>query len=361
MGSLSSIKTELKEKNIDALLITSIPNITYLTGISLFSNLEREAYLYITPKTAFLITDGRYSEAVKNTPNFKLIEIIPDHSLKDILLELTKKHMIEKLGFEESNLTVQEFIQLKKHLKKRRLTPIKNLITDIRMFKETTELNEIQTACEIGDKTFIHILPYLKIGVTEKEIQSEIEHFIKTHADTISFTPIVAFGPHSSIPHHNSGNSKLKENSIVLLDFGVRNNNYCSDMTRTVFFGKANPEFKKMYSTVLEAQSRSIEFLDTKQNKLKASDIDNAARSYILEQGFPAIPHSVGHGIGIEVHEAPHISPKSKHTLSKGMVFSIEPGIYKPGFGGVRIEDLVQITASGPYVLTKASKDLIEV
>ena len=194
--------------------------------------------------------------------------------------------------------------------------------------------------------------------------------FIKKKGSDPSFSSIVAFGKNSSIPHHKTSDERLKINSIVLLDFGVKLNNYCSDMTRTVFFGKADDKFKKIFNTVLKSQNEAISRITKYYNNtyhysqkgdLKTREIDKIARSYIISQGFPDILHSLGHGIGIEVHEQPRLSPKSKDLLKPGMVFSIEPGIYIPGYGGVRIEDLVVLEKSGPRLLTHSPKEIIEI
>lgn len=356
---LKNVKLLLGKKKLDALLISSVANITYLTNYDGFSYFEREAFLLITPKENFLITDGRYSEAVTKIPGFKLLEISNQNLLDDILKSLSKK--IKKLGVEESNISLSEGKKLKKYFK---LIPLKDL-ENLRIIKNENEILKIQKACQIGDETFNFILKKMRIGITEKEIAFEIEMFIKKSGADISFPPIVAFGKNSSIPHHKTGNSKLSKNQIVLLDFGVKLNNYCSDMTRTVFFGKADDKFKKIYNTVLKAQKSSIDILyhisiyDAESSK--ASDIDNAARTHIIKSGFDSIPHSLGHGIGIDVHEAPRLSPKSKEILKPGMVFSIEPGIYIPGYGGVRIEDIVVLKKSGPRLLTHSQKNLIEI
>jgi Xaa-Pro aminopeptidase len=225
-------------------------------------------------------------------------------------------------------------------------------------------------------------LKKIKKGITEKELAYELEYLIKQKGADISFPPIVAFGANSSIPHHQTSDKRLKANSIVLLDFGAKLGSYCSDMTRTIFFGKANNKFKKMYKTVLDAQKKAIEKLshlgggrlarrslgeagmdssEVNSRGIKASVIDKIARDYIIKQGFPTIPHSLGHGIGIEVHEPPRLSPTSKVGLKPGMVFSIEPGIYMPGFGGIRIEDLVVLENKDPRLLTHSPKELIEI
>ena len=342
-------------------MISSISNIIYLTNYSGFSRDERETYLFITKNQQYVLTDARYSEDVKKLIlDFKLIEISSKLSATEALKKLKLKHSIKKLGIEENDLKVNEYKTLKKCFEEMGNF---NGIKTLRVIKSKNEILKIENACQLGDKTFAYILNRIKFGVSEKEIANEIEFFIKKQGDDISFSPIVAFGKNSAVPHHVPTNNQLTNNQIVLLDFGVKLNNYCSDMTRTVFFGSANAEFKKMYETVLHAQSRAIEILNTKYliPNTKASVIDNAARDYIVSKGYPSIPHSLGHGIGIDVHEAPHISPNSKDILKQGMVFSIEPGIYLPNFGGVRIEDLVVLEKKGVRLLTHSPKNLIEI
>lgn len=372
---LSPLKTKLKEQNLDGLLISSVSNITYLTGYSNFSEIEREAFVIITKNESFIITDARYSEAVrKEVAHFKLIELSVKKPLAALFKDVIKNNHIKKLGFEEENLTVSEF-------KKFSFTPerckaTKNIVENLRTIKTLDEIGKIEKACKIGDKAFDHVLKKIKVGLTEKQLAFELELFIKKQGFELSFPSIVAFGPNSSIPHHQTSNAKLKKNSIVLLDFGVRFNNYCSDMSRTVFFGKASKEQKHMYEAVLKAQKKAFNCLNSlfiihnsKTKTVKARNIDKAARDYIVSQGYPTIPHSLGHGIGIEVHESPRLSPISKDELKPGMVFSIEPGIYIPGFGGIRIEDLVVLTQNGPRFarearrarfLTRSPKHLIE-
>lgn len=358
---LSQLKELIAKNNLDAILISSVPNIVYLTNYSNFSKDEREAYLLITSKKQYIITDGRYSEAViNNIKHFELIEISVTQSLKDNLKNLAKTEKIKKLGIEETNITVKEHRMLSSSFDQ----IIDFSIDSLRSIKEEEEIKKIEKACKIGDKTFDYILGKIKEGITEKELAFNIEQFIKKQGADISFSTIVAYGANSSIPHHQTRDYKLTTNNLILLDFGVKLDNYCSDMTRTVFFGKANAEQRKMYQTVLETQKRSIEFLNHKSSilnhEIKASSVDKIARDYILSQGYPTIPHSLGHGIGLEVHESPRLSPKSKDVLKKGMVFSIEPGIYLPGFGGVRIEDLAVMKNNNLKILTTSPKHLIE-
>jgi len=373
---IKSIKLLIEKSDLDAVLISSVSNIIYLTDCYGFSYLQREAFLVIvaqpqglkqkTPGVfSFLITDGRYSEAVADIPGFELIEISSSNSLEKVFENLSGK--IKNIGFEENDLSVAEYKKVRKYFKTANLADLQNL----RIIKDSFEIKSIEEACKIGDEAFDYILGKIKKGVTERELAFEIEFFIKKKGADISFPPIVAFGANSSIPHHNTSDRKLKTDNIILLDFGVKYQNYCSDMTRTIFFGKADDKFKKMYKTVLTAQQKTLNFLDKFLDKdtpwqprarsILAKDVDRVARNYITEQGFLTIPHSLGHGIGIEVHEQPRLSPTSKVGLKSGMVFSIEPGIYIPGYGGVRIEDLVVLENKGARLLTHSPKHLIEI
>jgi Xaa-Pro aminopeptidase len=235
----------------------------------------------------------------------------------------------------------------------------------LKLTKKPDEISKIEKACELGDKTFNYILGKIHLGITEKEVAQKIDAFMEKEGGKPSFPTIVAFGENSANIHNVPSNKPLAiSDKLILLDLGVKLDGYCSDMTRTVFSGKPTPKQKEIYQTVFEAQNKSIEILNTKyliRNTIPAKDVDGVARDYIISKGYLTIPHTVGHGIGKVVHEPPHISPKSKDILKEGMVFSIEPGIYLPGFGGVRIEDLVVLTKTGPKLLTHSPKEIIEI
>jgi len=246
------------------------------------------------------------------------------------------------------------------------------MIHSSKAVKSSDEISKIESACKLGDKTFSYILKKIHLGITEKEVAQEINSFIKKNGAKPSFPTIVAFGKNSTNIHNIPTNNKLTKNQIILLDFGVKINGYCSDMTRTIFSGKPTHKQKHMYETVLNAQQKAIDFIAKHSNDmyhysgnkkivkiLKAKSVDNVARLYIKSKGYPSIPHSLGHGIGKKVHEAFRISPKSKIYLKEGMVFSVEPGIYLSGFGGVRIEDLVVLKKTGPRLLTHSPKNII--
>ncbi len=362
---INHFKKLLGEEKVDGILISSVFNITHLTSYANFSSEEREAYLLITEKSRYIFTDGRYAEAVKKQiPDFELILSKGENTFLKNLEALIKKHNIKSLGVDENDLRVSEHKKIKTISKS-----LKHIdLGEIRSIKASGEIKLIETACKLGDEVFTYIIRnVLKKGITEKEVASEIEMFLKKRGSEISFKPIVAFGANSSVPHHESGNKKL-EKGFVLLDLGAKFENYCSDMTRTVFWGKADKKQKKIYKIVKEAQEKAVSEINSKilrstQNdnkKILANEADKAAREYIIKEGFETIPHSLGHGIGLEVHEHPFLSPKSKDILKEGMVFSIEPGIYIPDFGGVRIEDLFVFEKTGLRRLTKSDNSLIE-
>ena len=349
------------KKNLDGLLISSIPNIIYLTGFSNFVPQEREGFLLITKSGSFYFTNALYIEEVsKRVHHFKPLVVTREKPFKKILLEdFAKKLKIKRIGFEPYNITISEYKNIKNSVMK--LVP--SDFTSIRLIKEPPEIRAIQKACELGDKAFDFILSKLKPGVTEKEVAFELEVFVKKAGGDLSFNSVVAFGKNSSMIHYQPSSTKLKPNSFVLMDFGVKINNYCSDMSRTVFVGKATKEQKKMYQAVLDAQKKAVEKLDalaSHSSTISGKEIDKVARDHIVSQGFDEFPHGLGHGIGILVHEPPYLSSLSKSVLKENMVFSIEPGVYIPNVGGVRIEDLVVLEKSGAKLLTKAPRHLIE-
>lgn len=230
--------------------------------------------------------------------------------------------------------------------------------------KTSSEIAKIKKACQLGDKVLSLVVKKIKLGITEKELAREIVRLIRANGEKLSFRPIVAFGKSSSEVHHKPKNIKLNKNhGFIMIDLGTKVNGYCSDMTRTLFFGRANKKQRKIYQTVLAAQKKSTQQfnnLTMKQSGIKAFDIDHVARKYITDRGFPDIPHSVGHGIGKRVHEGFRIGPKSKTILKNGMAFTIEPGIYIKGYGGVRIEDVYYLNNGKLIQLTKSPKKILE-
>lgn len=211
----------------------------------------------------------------------------------------------------------------------------------------------------MGDKAFTHILKEIKPGMSEKEVGFLLDTYIRKQGTDISFKTIVAFGAGAATPHHTISDNKLQEKDIVLLDFGVKYKNYCSDMTRTVFIGNPTTEEKKVYETVLQSQQKALDYIFGNTLPLSGKLVDQQARDYVTQNGYPSFPHSLGHSVGVQIHDGFRLSPISDIQLVEGMVFSIEPGIYISEKIGVRIEDIVALTKNGPKLLTNSSKELL--
>lgn len=361
---LTTLRLALQKNQLDAIFISAVSTITYLTHFSGFDNEDRNAFLLITKDAQYIFTHGIYTEAAKtHIPTFSLIDIARSQPMSSSLAQLIKKHEIKKIGFEGHDLTFAEYASLTKKIDPALFTPADDLSENLRVIKSVDEIEKIKLACAKGDEAFTFLLTQIKEGVTEKELALSYELFVRKHDAKISFDTIVAFGEHGAHPHHIPTNKKLTKNTFIVLDFGVKKDDYCSDMTRTVFFGKAKDENKKMYEAVRIAQQKAIDQLSNetmKQSPITGAQLDKTAREYMISQGYPDMPHSLGHGIGLLVHEQPSLSPYAKTPLENGMVFSVEPGIYLPGDAGVRIEDLVALTATDVQLLTHAPKHLIE-
>lgn len=362
-SQLALLRKHLKEKSLDALFISSLPNIAYLTGYAKFSAQDRDAFVLITQNSQYIFTHGIYKEDVKkNVKNFTLIDIKRENPISTAVKNLIDEHGIKKLGFEAFDLKVSEYERLTKQIDNNILTS-SDLVNNIRIHKTTDEIAALKNACALGDKAFRFIQKKIIEGISESELAAQLDYFIKSEGADISFPTIVAFEENAAHPHHIPTNKKLAKNNYVLMDFGVLLNGYCSDMTRTVYFGEINNEKKRVYETVHEAQQKAVDYIEEKlSNKdiIQASTADKIARDHIVSKGYPAMPHSLGHGIGLEVHEEPRLTPVTDDLLEEGMVFSIEPGIYLPDKVGVRIEDLFAIENNSLVRITLAPRNLIE-
>ena len=359
---LNELKISLKQKELDCFLITHTNNIFYLTGYDGFSHEEREAVALITKTHNFLLTDKRYLYELRGLKDFKLIEISASTPFPKAIQNLVLENNLLFAGFEEENLSFSEYKKFRKIFKK--FVPLSGIIEPLREIKKIYEIKNVKKACKISDLGFNYILKQLKSNVSEIEIADKLEIFLKENKAENAFKPIIAFGKNSAVPHHLNSDKKLKTGDVVLLDFGAKVNGYCSDMTRTVFFGMPDPKLSEIYNTVLNAQKAAVNALRKSlilhhKSGIKADYIDKVSRDYIISKGFPSIPHSLGHGIGLEVHEPPTLSPNSKSLLKSGMIFSIEPGIYLDGFGGVRIEDLFLIKDNHLEKITHSTSGII--
>lgn len=357
---LKKVRKLLSEQSLDAVLISSLPNIIYLSDYNGFVPDERDAYVVITRNEAYILTNLLYAEAMpKAVPHLKLIEITRDNPLKKAFADLISKHSLKSIGYEESNLTVQEFGQLNSLSAK--LTPAN--LHFLRIEKDTEELAFLQKACEITDDAFAFIQTKIKPEVTEIEIANLLNLYFVGHNAESSFRAVVAFGANSSVPHHLSGQKKLKKDDIILIDFGAKYHNYCADMTRTFFMGKATKKQKEIHQLVYETQIYVQELIKVKLQKhepVSSFELDAAARKFIADRHYPPFPYSLGHGIGLEVHEMPLLNPRHDDPIGNDTVFTLEPGIHLPGEIGVRIEDMFLIQNNALHQLTHSRAELIE-
>lgn len=347
----------LQTTQTDAFLVSNFHNILYSTEFETLSPLEREAYVLVTKERLYIITDSRYERGtVSETVEFSFIK--EGKTAVNTIAELCKLHSVTSLGYEADNLTWNEVQKLQKMGPT--LTPLSHVFYSLRSIKSEEEIFAIKQACHIGDMVLKDITPYIHPGQTEKEIAWLIERSIREGYEAeLAFDSIVAVDKHSAIPHYNTkkGSGIIKEESLLLLDFGVKKHNYCSDITRMVGMGKVSDEIKKTYANLLTTQKKTIEYAQTATN---LKDIDSFCRSEFQKYNLPNYSHSTGHGVGLEIHESPRISAVSEDIKKRGQVVTIEPGVYYPGKWGMRIEDTVAILDQGEIeVLTRFPKDLI--
>ncbi len=313
----------------------------------------------VTGEEAILFTDFRYTKQAKEqSQGVELVEITS--RWVEEIFEILKKKGIKKIGFEKEYISYSLYSLFKSKWTGISLKPVNNAVTAFRAIKHQEEIDAITKSVELADKAFKHILAEIKPGRKEREIALELEYFMrKEGAEGISFDFIVASGIRGAMPHGVASEKKLKEGEMVTLDFGCVLKGYCSDISRTVVLGDPSEKQKEIYSLVNAAQSLGLESL---RPGIKAEDADKKVRDYFSLKGYgDFFGHGLGHGVGMEVHEAPRLAPCSEDELIPGMVVTVEPGLYIDGFGGVRIEDMALITSEGYQVLTKSSKDFIQI
>jgi Xaa-Pro aminopeptidase len=351
---LANLRQKLGEKRIDGIITSQAENRYYLSGFH-----GTAGYLLITKNMAILATDFRYTEQAANqAPDYEVIRI--KGNMDEWFPQLIKKLGIKRLGYEAAAVTQAEYRRYRSALKKAGsatwLIATDGIIEGLRTIKDKEETRCIEKAVEISDKAFMQVEKEIKPGMTEKQVAWELEKSLRENgSESIPFDIIVASGPNSSLPHHQPSVRLIGENEPVLIDMGARYGGYASDLSRTIFTGKPNAKYISVYMTVLDAQEGATGII---RERMTGHDADNAARKIIEKAGYgEAFGHSLGHGVGLAEHELPHVSPKSKDILTDGMVFTVEPGIYLPGWGGVRIEDTVVMENGRVRSITRARKD----
>jgi len=349
---LYAIRTAMTKYRLQALLVTEMTHVRYLTGFTGSSGL-----CVITPEKQFFITDRRYEiQAPQEIDGFNII--IAKQHLFPLIAEKFLIPKYARIGFENEHITVADMQNLKKLLPGRRFIPEKRIIETITEIKDDGEIALIRYAAQITDKVFKKILTLIRPGIHECDVAAEISYWHRKYgAECDAFDLIVASGERGALPHAKATDKIIRRGEMVVLDFGCRYCGYNSDLTRTIAVGKPQAEMKKIYHIVLDAQRKAI---DAVHNGIAARLVDAAARKYIQRMGKGRyFIHSLGHGLGINIHESIRLSALSAAILKTGNVVTIEPGIYIQGSGGVRIEDDIVVRENGCDILTRSPKELI--
>ena len=355
---LARLRSSMADHGLDAMFVSSDENRAYFSGFR-----GSAGYLWVTRDDAMLATDFRYTEqAAQQAPDFRIVRITGGNRWFE---EAVASSGARKIGIEDGSMTVSLFntllAQLKETLNNPELVPTGPMANRLRAVKDAEELAMLVTAIELADGAVEAVGARLRPGMTEREVAWDIERTMRDlGADGISFNTIVGSGPNGAKAHHSPTERMLEAGDGVVIDTGALYQGYCSDITRTFVLGEASGQFRKVYDIVLAAQE-TAEAAATAG--MTGAEVDGLARSVITEAGYgDDFGHSLGHGIGLAVHELPGVGPNSHEPIEDGMVFSVEPGIYLTGWGGVRIEDLVVMENGRPRVLTKAHKrDLVRI
>lgn len=351
---LSRLRQRMAEAEVDTLYINSPVNRRYLSGFT-----GSAGAVVLRQDQAWLLVDFRYVEQAKEqAPGFQLVEI---KKMTESLSALFQEIGARRVGFESQHVTVHAYRQLTEAIPGVEWVPTEQWVESIRGIKDEAELVLMQKAIDLTDAAFSHILDFLAPGRTEREIAMELEFFMRRGgAERLSFPPIVASGPNGALPHAVPTDRQLQKGDLVTLDFGCVVGGYCSDLTRTVVVGSADEKARSLYELVLEAQEAGIQGVTPGRT---GREVDAIAREVIAAAGYgDRFGHGLGHGVGLEVHEEfPRLSVHSDVVLAPGMVTSVEPGVYIPGWGGIRIEDLVLVEADGRRILSRSDKQLLVV
>jgi Xaa-Pro aminopeptidase len=349
---LETLSQELAKQDIAHFAVSNIYNVRYLSGFS-----GSTGWLLVSPDKTILITDFRYREQAEGEV-YRGVEITVDSREALAVVCETVGTLKGRIGFESGSLTYAAYEKLKAACGDP--VPVSGLVEDLRKTKDPNEICSITRAVEITDAVFEEVVERIRAGMTEVDLAADIDyHLRKKSSEVPAFKTIVASGEHSSLPHAAPSMRVIREGDLVKMDFGAIWDGYCADLTRTVVVGKASEKVKEVYGIVLEAQKLAIAGIKA---GLRGNEADRLARDHIEGKGYGEnFGHGLGHGVGLEVHEEPRLSKKSEKVLEPGMVVTVEPGIYLPGWGGVRIEDIVVVEEDGCRDLTSASKVLHEV
>lgn len=352
---IAALTESLIGSHLDGLLITSLPNIRYLTGFS-----GSSAVLFATSRDVLFITDFRYqTQVAEEVGDLARVSIEPQSLWTGLWHQLSQLPYVEVAGFESAHLLHRDFQRLLEAGSRWQWRPTIDLVETLRERKDAGERTLIEQANGIATRALSRTLPQLRVGMTEMEVAGVLEKSLRDEgSEGFPFPSIVASGPRSALPHARSTGRRVQDGEFLLLDFGAETQGYCADVTRTFVMGRAAPEQREVYQVVRTANEQAAQRV---RAGMTGRDADAIARDYIEQRGFGDLfGHSLGHGLGLEVHEAPRLARTADAALAEGAVVTIEPGIYRPGWGGVRIEDDVFLGPHGPSILTQFTHELLE-
>jgi len=348
-----ALGARLDELGVDGFLVTSLVNVRYLTGFT-----GSSGHVVITEDGGAFLTDGRYTEQARHeVPDMERRTYTQDHRRE--LATFVSERGSERLGFEAAEVSVAAHAKLSAALEGVALVALEGTVERQRVVKDDDEWELLRRAQAITDAAFGAILDVVAVGMTERQLADELERLLRAEgADGLAFAPIVAFGEQAAEPHHEPGHRALEEGDVIKLDFGALAEGYHADMTRTVAFGPPAAELRKIHDVVRQAQQAGI---DAVAVGASGAQVDAASRGVIEGAGYgERFVHGLGHGVGLQIHEEPWLGRDHGDPLAAGSIVTIEPGVYVPGLGGVRIEDTVEVTAEGPRVLPTSTKELLE-
>jgi Xaa-Pro aminopeptidase len=345
----------LTAAHVDALLVTGLANVRYLTGFSGSSSL-----LLVTPRDSVLITDFRYqTQAADEVGDVARVLIEPQSLWSGLWQQLAQIAGVQVIGFESAHVLHRDFQRLMEAGARWQWRPTLDLVETLRERKDPDEVKLIERAAGVAIRALERTLAEVRVGMSELQVAGVLERALRDEgSEGFPFPSIVATGPRSALPHARASSAKIRDGDILLLDFGAEVEGYCADITRTVVVGHATQEQRDVYDVVRQANEQASHEI---RAGMTGRDADAIARGYIERRGFGELfGHGLGHGVGLEVHEAPRLARTADGALAEGAVVTIEPGVYRPGWGGVRIEDDVFLDATGPRILTNFTRELIE-
>ncbi|HVL50738.1 MAG TPA: aminopeptidase P family protein [Actinomycetota bacterium] len=358
------LRDRMEAQALDALLVTNLTNVRYLTGFA-----GSNGYVFLTRDASWFYTDGRYATQASQMVKGAEVVIARNHAdVVERLNSLTSGRRLGRVGYESTHVTVASkgaawepppgLDKVMTYFEDAELVATQGWVEELRKVKDAGEIAAIKAAAEMGDAGFHYIIERVKPGLTERELALDLEfHLRSMGSEGVSFDPIVAAAERSALPHARPSGRRVEKGRYLLFDFGCVVDGYCSDMTRTVVVGPADVRHREVYETVLAAEQAGIE---AAAPGVACGDVDRAARRVIEDAGYPeAFMHGLGHGVGLEIHEAPSLKTGFAEQLAPGHVVTIEPGAYFEGWGGVRVEDLAVVTPAGLEVLSKAPRELI--